>query len=158
MKALLPLLLFACGAIFQTAALAQDTPPPVEMNAAEKAFQQSMNNVTLVGFFTVGDSTELHDDKYVIDSVAKVKDGVWKFVAHVLYQKKDMKVTLNVPVMFAGETPVISLTRQAVTGFGTFDTRLVVYKGGYAGTWGGGDHGGKMFGNIVKNESAEASK
>jgi len=32
-----------------------------------------------------------------------------------------------------------------------FDTRLVIYKGGYAGTWGGGATGGKMFGNIVKN-------
>src|ERR1043165_6823558 len=106
MKFLFPLMALAMGAI------AQEATPAPEMNAAEKAFQQSMNNVTMVGFFTVGDSTELHDDKYIIDSVSKVKDGMWKFVAHVLYQKKDMKVTLNVPVNFAGDTPVISLTRQ----------------------------------------------
>ncbi len=56
------------------------------------------------------------------------------------------------PVFFAGDTPVISLTRQAIQGLGTYDTRLVIYKGGYAGTWGGGETGGKMFGNIVKNQ------
>jgi len=91
-----------------------------------------------------------------IESVTKVKDGLWKFAARVQYNKKDVKVALNVPVFFAGDTPVISLTRQAVTGLGTFDTRLVIYKGGYAGTWGGGDHGGAMFGKIVKNDAPDS--
>src|SRR5258706_4311506 len=137
-------------------ALAQETPAAPEMTPVEKTFQQSMNNVVMVGFFTVGDSTELHDDRYVIEGVTKVRDGLWKFAARVQYNKKDVKVALNVPVFFAGDTPVISLTRQAVTGLGMFDTRLVIYKGGYAGTWGGGDHGGKMFGNIVKNDAEPA--
>jgi hypothetical protein len=134
--------------ILSVAAIAQETAPPPAMNAAEKAFQESMTNVTMLGFFTVGDSTELHDDKYIIERVTKVKDDVWKFEARVMYNKKDVKVALN----------VISLTRQGVGGLGVFDTRLVIYKGGYAGTWGGGDHGGKMFGNIVKNEAAEPPK
>lgn len=137
-------------------ALAQETAPAPEMTPVEKQFQQSMNNVVMVGYFTAGDSTELHDDRYVIESVTKVKDRLWKFAARVQYNKKDVKVALNVPVFFAGDTPVISLTRQAVTGLGTFDTRLVIYKGGYAGTWGGGDHGGAMFGKIVKNDAPDS--
>ena len=144
--------------ILGVAALAQETAPPPAMSAAEKAFQESMTNVTMLGFFTVGDSTELHDDKYIIERVTKVRDDVWKFEARVMYNKKDVKVALNVPVKWAGDTPVITLTRQGVGGLGVFDTRLVIYKGGYAGTWGGGDHGGKMFGNIVKNEPAEPPK
>ena len=60
----------------------------------------------------------------------------------------------NVQIRDSRSTPVISLTRQAVQGLGTYDTRLVIYKGGYAGTWGGGATGGKMFGNIVKNDAA----
>jgi hypothetical protein len=127
---------------------------PVEMTPAETEFQQMMANVVLQGFFTVGEGKELYDDRYVIDSVTKVKDGVWRFAARVQYNKKDIAVSLNVPVYFAGDTPVISLTRQAVQGLGTYDTRLVIYKGGYAGTWGGGANGGKMFGNIVKNDAA----
>lgn len=130
----------------------QPVTPPVEMSPAEQAFQQTMTDVVLEGFFTVGEGTELHPDRYEITSVTKVKDGVWRFVARVQYNKKDFPVTLNVPVYFAGDTPVISLTRQPVPGTpGLFDTRLVIYKDGYAGTWGGGATGGKMFGNIVKN-------
>jgi hypothetical protein len=134
------------------AALMQPPVPAVEMTPAEQAFQQTLSGVALEGFFTVGDGTELHPDRYVIESVTKVKDGLWRFAARVQYNKKDFPVTLDVPVFFAGDTPVISLTRQAVQGSpGVFDTRLVIYKGGYAGTWGGGTTGGKMFGNIVKN-------
>jgi hypothetical protein len=130
----------------------QPAPAAVDMTAAEKEFQQMMTNVVLEGFFTVGNGTELFPDRYVIDSVTKVKDGVWRFAARVQYNKKDMAIAIPVPVFFAGDTPVISLTRQAIQGLGTYDTRLVFYKGGYAGTWGGGETGGKMFGNIVKNQ------
>ena len=131
--------------------LHQQPAPAVDMTAAEQAFQQLMTDVVLEGFFTVGDGKELYPDRYVIQSVTKVKDGVWRFAARVQYNKKDFPVTINVPVFFAGDTPVISLTRQAVEGTkGLYDTRLVLYKGGYAGTWGGGATGGKMFGNIVK--------
>ena len=133
------------------AAIPQPPAPAIDMTAAEKEFQQMMTNVVLEGFFTVGNGTELFPDRYVIDSVTKVKDGVWRFAARVQFNKKDMAIAIPVPVFFAGDTPVISLTRQAVQGLGTYDTRLVIYKGGYAGTWGGGDTGGKMFGNIVKN-------
>jgi hypothetical protein len=139
---------------FPLAALAQPPAAPVETTPAEREFQQAMSNVVLAGYFTVGDSSELHDDRYVIDSVTKVRDGLWKFAARVQYNKKDIPIAIDVPVFFAGDTPVISLTRQAVQGLGTYDTRLVIYKGGYAGTWGGGAAGGKMFGNIVKNGAA----
>src|SRR5215510_15816103 len=86
-----------------------DVAVPVEMSPAEQTFQQTMTDVALEGFFTVGDSTELHPDRYVIESVAKVKDGVWRFAARVQYNNKDFPVTINVPVFFAGDTPVMSL-------------------------------------------------
>ena len=137
---------------------AQPPGASVEMTPAETEFQQMMTNVVLEGFFTVGNGTELFPDRYVIESVTKVKDGVWRFAARVQYNKKDMAIAIPVPVFFAGDTPVISLTRQAIQGLGTYDTRLVIYKGGYAGTWGGGANGGKMFGNIVKNAAPEAPR
>jgi hypothetical protein len=142
-------------AALMLASTAQQPAPAVEMTPAEKAFQEMLTNVTLVGFFTVGDGKELFDDRYVITTVSKVKDGVWRIGARVQYNKKDMPITIDVPVFFAGDTPVMSLTRQAVQGLGTYDTRLVFYKGGYAGTWGGGKGGGKMFGNVIKNDAAK---
>ena len=140
-------------------ALATRQPAPaVEMTPVEKEFQQMMSNVVLVGFFTLGDGTELHDDRYVIEGVSKVKDGLWRFAARVQFNNKDVPVAINVPVFFAGDTAVLWLPRQAVQGLGTYDARLVIYKGGYAGTWGGGTGGGKMFGNIVKNDASGGPK
>jgi hypothetical protein len=138
--------------------LAQDAaPPPLELNEAEKQFQEALNNVTLVGYFTQGDGSELHDDKYVIERVTKIKEDTWKFEARIQYNKKDFKVAMPLPVKFAGDTPVISLTNFAVPGFGSFTARVVMYNGAYAGTWGSAGangHGGKLFGKIVKNEPA----
>ena len=130
----------------------EPTPPaaPVPMSAVEKQFEESMNNVKMIGFFTIGDSKDLHDDAYVIEKIAKVADGQWNFSARIQYGGRDVKVTLKVPVQFAGDTPVINFIRQTVQGMGTYDARVLFYKGGYAGTWGAGDHGGTMFGKIVK--------
>ena len=140
---------------------AQDAaPPPLELNAAEKQFQEALNNVTLIGFFTQGDTAELHDDKYVIERVTKIKEDTWKFEARIQYNKKDFKVGMNLPVKFAGDTPVISLTNFAVPGFGSFTARVVMYNGAYAGTWGSAGangHGGKLFGKIVKNDAPPAA-
>jgi hypothetical protein len=138
--------------------LAQDAaPPPLELNAVEKQFQDSLNNVTLIGYFTQGEGAELHDDKYMIERVTKVKEDTWKFEARIQYNKKDFKVAMPLPVKFAGDTPVISLTNFAVPGFGSFTARVVMYNGAYAGTWGSAGangHGGKLFGKIVKNDPA----
>ena len=142
--------------VFLAAGFAQ-TPPAVEVSLtpAEKQFQEDMLGVTLKGFFVNGDSAQLHEDRYVIDRVTKVKDDLWKFEARIPYNKQDMKVAMSFPVKFAGDTPVISLTNFTVPGFGAFTARVVIYDGSYAGTWAsskpGAKHGGTMFGKIVKN-------
>ena len=174
MRALLFAIVAAAAALAQEAA-----PPPVEMNAAEKQFQDMLTNVTLSGFYTVAGSPELHEDRYVIERVTKVKEDTWKFDARIQYNKKDFKVAMPLPVKFAGDTGVISLTNFAVPGFGAFTARVLIYDGSYVGTWksvgapggvsaygGGGNtgaspakpaaampHGGTMFGKIVKNEA-----
>jgi hypothetical protein len=72
---------------------------------------------------------------------------------------------MNLPVKFAGDTPVISVTNLGFPGFGSFTARVVIYNGTYAGTWasvppanggraGAAPHGGMMFGKVVKNEPA----
>ena len=143
---------FLAGILLAQDAQPPSATPPVSMSAAEKQFEESMNNVKMIGFFTLGDSKELHDDAYVIEKIAKVADGQWSFSARIQYGGRDVKVTLKIPVQFAGDTPVINFIRQTVPGMGTYDARVLFYKGGYAGTWGAGDHGGTMFGKIVKND------
>jgi hypothetical protein len=140
------------------AVTAQEPATTVEMTPVEKEFQEMMTNVIMVGHFTVGDKTELYDDRYVIEGVTKVKDGLWRFNARVQFNKKDVPVAINIPIFFAGDTPVLSLPRQSIQGLGMYEARLVIYKGGYAGTWGGGAGGGKMFGNIIKNDAPAAPR
>ena len=63
---------------------------------------------------------------------------------------------MALPVKWAGDTPMISLTTFAVPGFGSFTARVLIYNGAYAGTWGDAQHGGKLFGKIVKNTAPPA--
>lgn len=135
-------LLALCG-------FAQDTP--VVLTPLEKQFQESLDNVTLTGWFTVGDAGDTKEDKYTIEKVTKVKDGVWKFDARIQYNKKDYRAAVEVPVLWAGETPVLTLKSYLIPGQGVFSARILIHNGMYAGTWGAQDHGGKMFGKIVKN-------
>ena len=142
---------FALPLIFTLAACAQDAAP--QLSSAEKQFQEMLSNVTLVGFYTRGEGKELQEDRYVIERVTKIKDDLWKFEARIQYNKKDMKMAMNLPVKFAGDTPVISLTNFGIPGSGSFSARVVFYDGGYAGTWAPtGKTGGKLFGMIVKND------
>ena len=145
--------LFGCFLLCVSAAFAQTTPAP-QMTPAEKQFQESMADVTLVGYFTSGDKAELKEDRYVIERVSKVGDDLWKFEARIQYNKKDMKMAMPLPVKWAGDTPVISLTNFTVPGMGSYTARVVIYDGAYAGTWGDAKHGGKLFGKIVKNPAA----
>jgi thiosulfate/3-mercaptopyruvate sulfurtransferase len=127
-------------------------PAAVELNAAEKRFQESMTGVTLTGFFTVGDSGETHEDRYTIGKIAKIGDDLWNFDASIKYGAREFKATVQVPVKWAGDTPVLTLQSYLIKGQGVYSARILVFNGMYAGTWGAQDHGGKMFGKIVKNQ------
>ena len=58
---------------------------------------------------------------------------------------------MQVPVKWADNTPVLTLESYLIQGQGVYSARILVFNGMYAGTWGAQDHGGKMFGDIVKN-------
>ena len=141
-------------------AAAQTVPPSavLPLTAAEQTFQDSMTGVTMTGFFTVGDSGETHEDLYTIDRVRKTKEDVWSFDARIQYNKKEFKATVPVPVKWAGDTPVLTLSNYMIKGQGVFSARILIYNGMYAGTWGAQDHGGKMFGKIVKTPLVSEQK
>ena len=60
-----------------------------------------------------------------------------------------------VKVVWAGDTPVLTMTEQTVEGLGTFSVRVMIYQDRYAGTWDNGSLGGHMWGQIVKDEPAD---
>jgi hypothetical protein len=146
-------------------ALADDTPALPKATSVpnattlEQRFEQQMKGVTLSGFFTVTgkeDDKPLKEEKYTIEKVTKLKDNFWLFTARIQYGKHDVTLSLPLEVMWAGDTPVITLSEYAVPGFGKFTCRILLYDDRYAGTWSGGDHGGNMFGRLIPAASAKA--
>jgi hypothetical protein len=125
--------------------------------ARDKKFEESMRNVTMIGFFTDSNhpADKLSEDRYVIEKIVKEDDEHWTFHTRIQYGKRDMPVRLKIPVKWAGDTPVISVTKMAIPLLGTFNARVLIYDGHYAGTWEGGGHEGQMFGRIEKNKDAE---
>lgn len=132
-----------------------DTPPAGPTAEAEKAFSDTLTNATLRGHFTVdGNDSPPREEQYGITSVRKTVGDIWIFNAQLRHGGKDVKLPLPLPVKWAGDTPVITLTDFTLPGLGTYTARVVIYKDRYAGTWSAGDHGGELFGRIERADTA----
>jgi hypothetical protein len=137
---------------------AQAVPTKAEL---EKQFAEMLSGATMVGRFTEhqqGDDQPFKEDRYTLGKVAKIKDDTWLFETRIQYGDHDVTVPLPLEVKWAGDTPVISLTDMNVPGLGVFTARVVVYRNQYAGTWSGRDHGGQLFGKIVRDPDAGKEK
>jgi hypothetical protein len=120
----------------------------------EKQFEETMSGCRLVGYFTTtgSEAKGLKEEKYTITKVKKLQNDYWLFQTRIQYGGKDATLPLQLEVKWAGDTAVITLTDLAIPGFGTFTSRVLIYRGQYAGTWSGADHGGHLFGTIEKIE------
>jgi len=117
----------------------------------EKRFQEMMSGVTLVGHSTRANKEGVGgEERYVIDKVSKLAGDTWVIQARIKYGSHDLPVPVPVTIKWAGDTPVITLTDLAIPGLGTYTARVLLYRGQYAGTWSAKDHGGEMFGKIVR--------
>ena len=125
--------------------------PIDSLSAREQAFTERMRNVVLVGNFTIEGSNRRDGlpERYEIEEVTKLDGDRWRFDARVTYGDVDVTLPVVVPILWAGDTPMISITDFAIPGLGDeFDTRLVFYEDRYAGTWDHGEYGGMMYGLI----------
>lgn len=123
-----------------------------ELNDLEAAFAREMTGAVLSGTFTLdekGKEGRLITEKYTISKVAKMTGPSWVITARIAYGSKDVLVPVPVQVNWAGDTPVVMLTDMNIPKLGTYTARVLFYRGHYAGTWSGGDHGGKMFGTVT---------
>jgi hypothetical protein len=156
-----PLALFTLLIAFAAPVAAQEptkTADQANREALEKKFSESLSGSVLIGSFTdtsKGQAATLREEKYTISSITKVAGDIWLFNVRIQYGDHDGTVALPLPVKWADDTPMVSLTKFPVPGFGTFTARVIFYEGHYAGYWSGGDHGGHLFGRIEKAERAE---
>ena len=117
----------------------------------ERDFSERMRNVALVGRFTVEGREEPggFEERYEIKDVTKLDGNRWRFNARVQYMSVDVTLPIVVPVEWAGDTPMVSITDFAIPGLGEgFGARVLFYDGRYSGTWDHGEYGGLMYGRI----------
>ena len=124
----------------------------VSLNALEQEFTERMANSVLVGRFVVvgrGDGMP-RPERYEIESVTKVGEDQWRFAARIQYGNTNVAVPIVVTMLWAGDTPMVSLTDLTIPMLGTYTARVIFYRDRYAGTWSHGEVGGHMFGAIEK--------
>jgi hypothetical protein len=119
----------------------------------DRRFEEMMKGVTLVGRSTRDNNDKfIGEDKYVIDGISRVAGDTWLLRARIqCCGHENVPVPVPVTIKWAGDTPVITLTDLSIPGMGTYTARVVLYRGQYAGTWSGKNHGGQIFGKIVRN-------
>ena len=148
---LLPLLLIALSASAQQPA----TPPPATQPSQpdlEKSLADRLTNVTMSGQYTAGRGAP-KSDKYTILSARKLAGDNWLLTARMEFGGKDVTLPMIIPIKWAGDTPVISVTNLGFPGLGSYTARVVISGDQYAGTWqanGPNPHGGHLWGRIEK--------
>src|SRR5688572_2133422 len=137
------------------AATTQATQPVRDQAALERDFQAMMSGAVLIGRFSDSARPDAppKEDRYTIQRVSKIEGGDgdrWLFICRIGFGRKDVAVPLTIPVKWAGDTPVISVTDLTIPGMGTYTARVMIYRDEYAGTWRGGTHGGHLWGRIER--------
>jgi len=134
---------------------AQQPAPMLSQQELIKKLEADLTNVKLVGKFTIAgrEDREPKAEEYTITSALKLPEGdVWLIKARIKYGDKDVTVPMPLEIKWAGDTPLITLTKFTIPQLGTFSSRVVIYEGRYAGTWQHGQVGGHLFGRIEKIE------
>lgn len=156
------------GTVAGPACWAQTTSSTINVDDKTKALHDKLSKylsgTKWTGQFTMTGKKETRTEHYEIISAEKGEIGdYWNLVARIKYGGNDATLPLPpIEIKFAGETPVITVDKAFVPGFGTFDARVLIRKGQYAGTWAhigeGGGVGGHMFGKIEKMDADEVKK
>ncbi len=156
-------LTFTLLSLFTTIGVADDKQKPSpskkpDRAVLENALSQKLTNATLVGSFTVDGNADKppRSERYTLGEVKKLKDDTWLFQAQ--FGKTDVKIPLLLTILWAGDTPMISMTDFTIPLMGTFTARVFFYGDRYAGTWQHGKAGGHMFGKIEPPKKKEETE
>jgi hypothetical protein len=154
------LMFLAVFSVLASSGVAQEIT--TEQEERETAFSKQYSACNLVGAFTVDGKMDQapKSERYEIKSVTKLTGNLWTFTVRVKYGKVDANLPITVPVIWAGDTPMVALTNASIPGLGeAFSARVIFYDNRYAGTWQHGEVGGHMFGRIekIKPDATETS-
>jgi hypothetical protein len=147
--------LIALPALAQTAAPA--TQPSAEQEQLIRKLEQTLSNATLVGGATFdGQNKPPKEDRYSLGEVKKLGGDMWLIPARI--GNGQATIPLVLPIKWAGDTPVITVTDMGLPGMGKYTARVIFYGDHYAGTWSAGPtHGGTLFGRIEHGPTTQPS-
>jgi hypothetical protein len=124
-------------------------PDASDRQALEKQFGQKLSHSRMIGFYSiVGQEGPPKPDEYTLGAVTKSEGDKWVFNSSLQFGKRVINVPLEIPVLWAGDTPVISVTDFTIPGMGTYTARVMIHGDHYAGTWNSADHGGYLWGRL----------
>ena len=127
---------------------AEDEPLPREQRIANY-----LTGAKFVGSYTI-DSKGLNNAKeetYTISKAEKLpEEDMYRLTARIQYGDTDGEFPMDLKILWAGNTPVITLDKVWIPGLGTFSARVLILNGRYAGTWDHDAVGGHLIGRIVK--------
>ncbi len=102
----------------------------------------------------------LNDETYTIAKCEKLPEpDAYRLTAKIKYGETDGEFPMDLKIVFAGNTPVITLDQVWIPGLGTFSSRVLVHQGRYSGTWDHDAVGGHLFGKIepASDKASETS-
>jgi len=106
-----------------------------------------------VGKYTTdtGKDDAAKQETYTITKVEKLPEAdMYRLTSRIQYGSTDSEVPMDLKILWAGSTPVITLDNVWIPGLGTFSARVLIHDGRYSGTWSHDEVGGHLFGKIVK--------
>jgi hypothetical protein len=139
----------------QSAEAADEPAPAVDRKALEKKLAAQLTGAIFEGQFTVDGKAGKPPaaEKYTITRAVKLAGDSWLIETRIEYGGKDVTVPITLDILWAGDTPVITLTELMIPKLGTFSSRVVIHGDRYAGTWQHDAVGGHLFGKIIPKAS-----
>lgn len=151
----------ATASLVGVAAAQEKAPAKPNREELEKAFSERMTGTVLVGNYSVvgKDTKPANPERYELKKVAKLAEDLWVFEARIKYGQTDVTLPLTLRMIWAEDTPMISLTNANLPGLGAaFGARVIFHGDLYAGTWQHGKVGGHLWGTIEKADAAKDEK
>ncbi len=132
---------------------AKTTKP--DQAALEQAFAEKLTGASLVGSFSTDGKDGKAGDRYQIASAKKLSGDSWLITYQAKIGEQSVDLPIAIKVLWAGDTPVMTLDDFTIPGIGTFTARVLFHGDRYVGTWQHGDHGGAMWGRVEKKSDAK---
>jgi hypothetical protein len=130
----------------------------------ERQLERDLSGVTLRGYFQMtgaeglkgqAELSEPRREKYTILAANRADGDWWLLRARIEYGEHDVELPVRLRVVWAEETPIITMDQVFFPGLGTYSARVMIFRGFYAGTWFGDGYGGVLSGQIVRLDAQD---